>query len=187
MDNIKSANGQSEAQASSKNFWSTLPGILGGVIGLIGATTTFVTVTSSLLNKPQTYSINVSAKSVQGMSFLNEKSVPVKVDFQSKGQWSAIPETETGIAQKGYTTADGYPDFANSNRDRLPCPAFPLGALVVKVYSPGSPAGKCVVSGKKGMFDLSPSERANFLMNDVDARYEDNDGQLEVILTVSKK
>jgi len=75
-------------------------------------------------------------------------------------------------------SANGSGDFpANSNRL---CPGFALGALVIRRQQ-----GECIASGANGYFDLTTGETVYFSTNDVKSRYDDNDGEIKVTLTVN--
>ena len=109
---------------------------------------------------------------------MNPENRTVKVIFKADGQWLAIPKEVPGDLPKGYITAKGAGDFsANSRRH---CPGFPLGALIVSTEQQ-----KCLASGDQGSFDLQPNQTAYFLMNDVNGKYEDNAGSIQVKLSLT--
>ncbi len=181
----------------SSNFWTTLPGILTGIGGVLAGCFGLVKVfipdnpspshTSTVASPQASHSsatipqpsIIVAAKSDQGTPYQNPYDHTVKVKFTAAGEWQAIPKDAPGDLPKGYITADGAGGFsANPNRR---CPGFSLGALIVSTDQE-----KCLAADKQGTFDLQPHQTANFLMNDVTGGYGDNAGNLQVNLALTK-
>ncbi len=166
-------------------FWTTMPGILTGIAGVLGGILAIVQVFKPQTPPPpktpseQNTVIQVDAKSIQGTPFKNPEKKPVKIKFEAEGQWSVIPQNVSGNNfPKGLISANGSGDFAANSRKL--CPGFALGALVVRRQQ-----GECIASGANGNFDLTTGETVYFSTNDVKSRYEDNDGSIQVTLTVN--
>ena len=182
------------------NFWTTLPGYLTGIAGLITAFTgIFLAIhATTKVEKPsppkvenpsppivenpdtpkQIKDLTVYAESTRGEEFTNEENKPIKVNFTTSGKWIAIPEDEPNIDEsaKGRLTAAGATNFL-SNED-MPCPRFPMGALVVIKED-----GSCVDSGETGSFELKQGEKVYLKMNDINSLYQDNEGDIQVGLS----
>lgn len=176
------------------NFWTTLPGILTGIGGVIGGLAALVTAfesysksspttTTNPSNTPtassKTEELTVPADSTKGVEFPNKEGKYVKVNFTTSGTWLAIPKNISDPripdSAKGFLSAKGATDFRSN--DQMPCPRFPMGALVVT-------GNGCKASGDVGSFDLKPGETVYFKMNDT--YYPDNDGSIQVHLSISE-
>ncbi|MCY7277903.1 MAG: hypothetical protein LH702_30255 [Phormidesmis sp. CAN_BIN44] len=127
--------------------------------------------------------LTVYADSTKGASWLNKENGYVKVNFEATGQWLAIAEnnSDSGVPDhaKGYLSPNGDPNF---NSNTTVCARAPLGALVVIGEDK-----QCKAYGAEGSFDLKPGETVFFMMNDVPVRYQDNKGQVDVELSISKE
>ncbi|MEA5624912.1 hypothetical protein [Nostoc sp. UHCC 0251] len=170
---------------SQGSFWTTLPGILTGLAGVLGGILGIVQVFKPPSPPPGTQVpplgqervIEVDAKFIQGTAFTNSEDKPVRIKFQAEGKWSIIPTNVNGDnLPKGLISANGSGDFA-ANSNRL-CPGFALGALVVRTKQ-----GECITSGANGNFDLTSGQTVYFSANDVKRLYEDNDGSITVYLS----
>ena len=128
--------------------------------------------------------LKVWANSVEGVPYQNKTSGDVQVNFKASGRWLAIPEdvSESDIPKtvKGHISPNGDPNFFSN--DDMPCRRVPLGALIVRGEN-----RQCKAYGEQGSFELSPGEAVYFLMNDVSSSYEDNEGYVDVQLSISKK
>ena len=127
--------------------------------------------------KPSAQFLKVYADSTEGTAFKNpeNKSIQVRFEVDPQDKWLAIPENvdKAPDSAKGLISPKGAPNFLSN--DDVPCPRYPLGALVVK-----SEKGECLAYGEQDSFELAPEETAYFLMNDVYELYEDNEGYLNV-------
>ncbi len=167
--------------SDKSNFWSSLPGIIGALLGS-GGLVALIQVFG--FSKPGTTTLpeplEVYADSTKGTKYTNKEGKSVTINFSAKGKWLAIPENVSNVSDdaKGYLSPKGVPNFKPSE---TPCTA-PLGALIVR--------GKddtCIAAyGDQGNFDLEPQETVYFLMNDVIGLYEDNRGSIKVSLSISK-
>jgi hypothetical protein len=124
--------------------------------------------------------LTVRANDNIGASYTNASNKPEKIEFEATGKWLAIPSdnTDTGVPRtaKGYISPDGDPNFIKSNV--TPCRA-PVGALIVIKDD------KCLTAyGKQGSFYLDPGETVRFLMNDVEGMYNDNQGSIDVYISI---
>lgn len=174
---------------SQSGFWTTMPGILTGIAGVLGGILAIVQVfkpqplqptseahngTTQVSPSGQERVIEVDSKSIAGTAFTNPEDKPLKVKFQAEGKWSIIPTNVEGDnLPKGLISANGSGEFA-ANPDKL-CPGFALGALVVRTKQ-----GECITSGANSNFDLKSGETVYFSANDVKSLYEDNDGSIRV-------
>jgi hypothetical protein len=163
-------------------FWTTMPGILTGIAGVLGGILAIIQVfkpTEPTHVPPpgQNRVIQVDAKSIQGTPFKNPENKPIKIKFEAEGQWSIIPQNVSGNnLPKGLISPNGSGDFA-ANSDKL-CPGFALGALVITTQQ-----GECIASGANGIFELTSGQTVYFSTNDVKSLYEDNDGSITVNLS----
>ncbi|MEH2143117.1 hypothetical protein [Nostoc sp.] len=162
-------------------FWTTIPGILTGIAGVLGGILAIVQVfkpTEPTHVPPpgQNRVIQVDATSIQGTPFKNYENKPVRIKFEAEGQWSIIPQnvSEKNLPE-GLISPNGYGNFA-ANPDRL-CRGFALGALVIRTQQ-----GECIASGANGIFDLTSGQTVYFSTNDVKSLYGDNDGSITVSL-----
>ncbi|MBC6432115.1 hypothetical protein FM036_15640 [Nostoc sp. HG1] len=170
---------------SQSGFWTTMPGILTGIAGVLGGILAIVQVfkpqplqpTTQVSPSGQERIIEVDSKSIAGTAFTNLEDKPVKIKFQAEGKWSIIPTNVDGDnLPKGLISANGSGEFA-ANPDKL-CPGFALGALVVRTKQ-----GECITSGANSNFDLTSGQTVYFSANDVKSLYEDNDGSIKVYLS----
>jgi hypothetical protein len=170
---------------SQSIFWTTLPGILTGLAGVLGGILGIVQVFKPQSPLPDTQVpppgqervIEVDAKFIQGTAFTNSEDKPVRIKFQAEGKWSIIPtNVEGNDLPKGLISANGSGDFA-ANPNKL-CSGFALGALVVTTKQ-----GECIASGINGNFDLISGQTVYFSANDVKSLYGDNDGSITVHLS----
>jgi hypothetical protein len=174
------------------SFWTTAPGILTGVAGVLAGILGIIKVfypdgttppnatPSPASNQAAVASFVVNAKDEQGFSYYsNRENEPIKIRYKAKKNdvWVVVPNNYQGNnLPKGDISLDGARNFA-ANNSYLPCPGSPIGALVVIKKN-----SQCVASGAEGTFSLDPSETASFLINDVRSRYNDNDGSATVQL-----
>jgi hypothetical protein len=180
----------------NKGFWTTLPGILTGIAGVLGSIVTIIQVfhhdggsTSNPISSPASNqaspitSFVVDARDEQGLShYTNPENEPVTITYkaQKNDRWVVIPESDPhDNFPKGDLPLDGARNFA-ANNSHTPCPGLPIGALVVKRGT------ECVASGAQGTFSLDPSQTASFLVNDVMGKYNDNDGTAKVQIYKAK-
>ncbi|MEA5503532.1 hypothetical protein VB735_10500 [Halotia wernerae UHCC 0503] len=173
-------------------FWTTVPGILTGIAGVLGGILAIVQVfkpqtppsptsgpaeTTQVSSSGQERVIEVDARYIQGTPFKNPENKPVRIKFEAKGQWSIIPQNVSGNnLPKGLISPNGSGEFA-ANSNKL-CPGFALGALVVRTKQ-----GECIASGANGTFDLTSGQTVYFATNDVKSLYDDNDGSITVSLS----
>jgi hypothetical protein len=122
--------------------------------------------------------LKVRARDDVGTPLKNTTNRLETVAFNAEGTWTAIPSdnTDTSIPRtvKGNISPAGDPNF---NANKTPCRA-PLGALIVRNDD------KCIAYGKQGSFNLEPGETVHFLMNDVNGMYHDNQGSIDVHLSI---
>lgn len=126
--------------------------------------------------------LQVYANSSKGMPWTNEENDVKKVSFDATGTWLAIPEDVSNPQipddAKGYLTPNGDPNF---NSNVTVCARVPLGALVI--------VGKdeqCKAYGAKGSFKIKSTETVYFKMNDIHGGFKDNDGFIDIKLSISK-
>ncbi len=190
-------------------FWTTLPGILTGIGGVLTAVVAIIQVlrpdgdspsntnsspAASLTSPPANLtspaasltSFVVEANDSKGFKYTNLEDGPIKIEYKAKknGRWVAIPEDyPKDNLPKGDLSLDGDRDFpANRN---MPCPGGSIGELVVLRHI-SSRDHQCVSSGSKGTFSLDSLQTAYFLMNDVNGLYSDNRGSATVELYIVK-
>lgn len=180
-----------EVAATISNRWLRFAALAFGVVLLIVAGMTSlpsgspVTSSSPAVTTPG-HSITVYADSAKGTPWTNKENDYVKVSYQAVAtdKWLAIPEdnTDAGVPEdaKGYLSANGDPNFASNT---TVCAKAPLAALVVLGED-----RQCKAYGAQSSFELKPGETAYFMMNDVPGAdmYQDNRGQINVNLSVSK-
>lgn len=174
------------------SFWTTIPGILTGIAGVLAGMVAIIQVFKPPTNSPipkdgtnsttvQQSSIEVDAKSDVGTPFTNTKNKPIQIKFRTQGKWLVIPANVNDPKKdypKGFISPNGGGNFgANPNRS---CPGYALGALVVKTSK-----GECIASGVDGTFDLTTGQTVYFLANDVKGLYGDNDGSVKVDLSIA--
>lgn len=151
---------------------------IGLLVLLVIAGIGFVTQQTSARQEP--VSLKVFAKDDVGTVFQNTTSRLETVAFNAKGTWVAIPsdnpDPTISRTVKGYISPAGDPNFPS---DKTPCIRAPLGALIVMGNH-----DKCVAYGEQGSFDLEPREIVRFLMNDVEGMYNDNQGSIDVHLSI---
>ncbi|OUL31164.1 hypothetical protein BV378_02390 [Nostoc sp. RF31YmG] len=173
-------------------FWTTVPGILTGIAGVLGGVLAIIKVfhpdgtgspnptASAAPNQNAIASFVVNAKDKQGLNYYsNQENEPIKIRYKAKKNdfWVVVPNNYPGNnLPKGDISLDGDRNFP-ANNSYMPCPGVPIGALVVVKKN-----GQCVASGAEGTFSLDPSEKASFLVNDVKTKYNDNDGSATVQL-----
>jgi hypothetical protein len=158
---------------------AVLTAILGtsGIAGFLNKENTSTSPISSPTNV-KTEKLTVNAKSITGEIYENEEEKTVNINFKATGKWLAIPESLTQYSASGYITAKGFPAFP-SNDQNIPCPRYPLAALVIVGEN-----NECLASGDEGSFKLKKQEKVYFLMNDVKSHYDDNDGSISVDLSI---
>ncbi len=137
---------------------------------------------SSPVNSPSNKTLQVYADSTEGTPFLNKENGYVNVGFEATGEWLAIPEnlsdSRVPDKAKGYLPPKGVLNFQPNT---TVCAGAPLGAVVAIGED-----GQCKAYGEKGQFELKPGETVYFVMNDVPSLYQDNRGQIDVKLFISK-
>lgn len=140
-----------------------------------------------IFNQPNTstsaaQTLTVNADSINGTPYTNAKNTRVQVTFKANhdGRWLAIPKEEPGVPDqaKGYLSAKGDPNFRPKE---MPCPNYPFGGLVVL-----KDIKDCRAYGEEGEFELRPQETVYFKMNDVFGKYGDNEGSIDVQVSVLK-
>lgn len=175
------------------NFWTTLPGIFTGLAALITAVggiylgmhnnsaESKITSTAENAENAHKESLRVPAGDTKGTLLTNKTGSYAAVDFEATGLWLAIPESISDVPEdtKGFISPDGGdPNFESSE---TPCARYPIGALVIRGED-----SQCKATGSAGTFELSPGESVYFLMNDVPTLYGDNEGYIDVTLSMSK-
>jgi hypothetical protein len=176
-------------EEKKENFRTTVPGILTGIGGIIGSLAALITAYQTLRDPNTTGSntkntsqeLTVPADSARGVLYNNPDSKSQEINYVATGKWVAIPENIPGNipnSAKGLLSANGAPDFRVN--DNMPCPRFPMGALVVVQ------GDSCIASGPKGTVHVDPGENIYFKMNDVDGLYGDNSGNIRVELSISR-
>jgi hypothetical protein len=127
--------------------------------------------------------LTIYADSTKGTPLLNKENGYVKVNFEATGKWLAIAEnnSDSGVPDhaKGYLSPNGDPNF---NSNTTVCARAALGALVVIGEDK-----QCKAYGAQGSLELKPGETVFFMMNDVPNLYQDNKGQIDVKLSISKE
>jgi hypothetical protein len=164
-------------------FWTTLPGLLTGIAGLLGGIVAVVQVVkASYLPSPTLLAqFAVEAKSPAGTPFFNEGNKALNLRYEAKkSSWVVIPEGNKNEnlpkAIKGDIALAGLGNFA-ANNDSMKCSGLPLGALIVVSEKEG-----CLVSGAEDQFTLLSGDTVRFLMNDVEGLYQDNVGSASINL-----
>jgi len=71
-------------------FWTTIPGILTGIAGVLGGILAIIQVLPQTSPSPKTPSgqnipIQVDAKSIKGTPFKNPENKPVRIKFEAEG------------------------------------------------------------------------------------------------------
>ncbi len=175
--------------APAKSFWTTLPGIFTGIAALITATGGLIialqpkesSISNSTSVPTKTEQLIVYANNEEGESYMNENNQSMTISFTATGKWLAIPpdvdSPNIPKTAKNYIEPKGDPNFKSN--DDMPCPRYPLGALIVRTDK-----GECLISGEQGAFKIKPGETVYFLMNDVYKLYEDNEGHITVDLSI---
>ncbi len=151
---------------------------IGLLVLLVIAGIGFVTQQTSARQEP--VSLKVFAKDDVGTLFQNTTNRLETVAFNAKGTWAAIPSDNSDPTiprtAKGYISPAGDPNFPSA---KTPCIRAPIGALIVMGND-----DKCKAYGEQGSFDLSSGETVRFLMNDVHTMYNDNQGSIDVYISI---
>ena len=164
-------------------FWTTLPGILTGIAGLLGGIVAIMQVVkASPAPGPASLThLEVEAKSPDGTLYSNKGNKALNLRYKAtKSYWVAIPKNhqDDNLPEeiKGDISLDGISNFV-ANNGGMKCPGFPLGALIIFSEKHG-----CLTSGAESQFQLLSGDTVHFLMNDVRGLYKDNEGRAEVDL-----
>jgi hypothetical protein len=180
MDN----NDSSKEDGSKISYWNTLPGILTGLAGVIGAIGALVaglnqagligkrepTAPSPVSSTPATLKPGLLTISATGGNyFTNPMKEAKKIMLQATGEWSGIAEKDS---RPLYTSPQGYRNQVCDQR--CWCPQYALGALVA------IRSAECIEIGEGKIILLGPEQEINIFMNDYRDGYADNVGQLEV-------
>jgi len=183
---------------SKGGFWSTLPGILTGVAGVItaigalivaisqtegiqGNDTDSSTNSSQETNHPESVPTTQTSGSFpvyahRSSEFINPSQETKTILFKASGQWLAIPETEP--SPNGYVSPQGYVD-KTCNEDCW-CPQYVVGALV------GSKHQDCFEIGTEGAITLAGGQGLLLYMNDFQNSSDDNLGDIIVEWSIVK-
>ena len=179
---------------SKGGFWSTLPGILTGVAGVITAVGALIVALSQIEgtqeNDTDSSQETSHPKSVPTMQtsgsfpvyahrsseFINPSQETKTILFKASGQWLAIPETEP--SPNGYVSPQGYVDKPCD--EDCWCPQYVVGALV------GSKHQDCFEIGMEGAITLAGGQGLLLYMNDFQDSSDDNLGDIIVEWSIAK-
>lgn len=180
MTNSEGTNVESTGFLVKLLVWlQTTQGIIIAITGLLGSIAAIASLflPGRVQNASPLKEFTVSADSATGYTYnYPENEQPATLIYTAAGRWIGIPIAENHESvPRGEIDANGYSGFAAN--PSMPCPDYPLGALVVKDEV------KCLAGGEKGTFEAVPGYNYQFVMNDVYNKYDDNKHALTVNLS----